>query len=59
MDRPGVCQVPEGSGKQGKMEETSCKIICGVPTTLVVKGQMIMMMMMMMLFGVYVSATGS
>ena len=22
MDRPGVLQVPEGSGEQGKMEET-------------------------------------
>ena len=40
MDRPGVCQVPEGGGEQGKMEETGCKIICGAPTTLVVKGQM-------------------
>ena len=33
MDRPGVRQVPEGSGKQGKMEETGCEIICGAPTT--------------------------
>ena len=24
MDRPGVRQVPEGSGEQGKMEETGC-----------------------------------
>ena len=38
MDRPGVCQVPEGSGEQGKMEETGCKIIFGAPTTLVVRG---------------------
>ena len=38
MDRPGVRQVPERSGEQGKMEETGCKIICGAPTTLVVKG---------------------
>ena len=37
MDRPGVRQVPKGSGEQGKMEETGCKIICGAPTTLVVK----------------------
>ena len=22
VDRPGVCQVPEGSGEQRKMEET-------------------------------------
>ena len=29
MDRPGVQQVPEGSGEQGKMEKTGCKIICG------------------------------
>ena len=32
MDRPGVRQVPEGSGEQGKMEETGCEIICGAPT---------------------------
>ena len=38
MDRPGVRQVPEGSGGQGKMEETGCEIICGAPTTLVTKG---------------------
>ena len=38
MDRPGVRQVPEGSGEQGKMEKTGCKIICGAPTTLAVKG---------------------
>ena len=31
------------------MEETGCEIICGAPTTLVVKGQMIMMMVMMMM----------
>ena len=46
MNRPGVRQVPEGSGEQGKMEETGCKIICGAPTTLAVKGLMMMMMMM-------------
>ena len=45
MDRPGVRQVPEGSGEQGKMEKTSCKIICGAQTTLAVKGLMMMMMM--------------
>ena len=38
MDRPGVRQVPDGSGEQGKMEETGCEIICGAPTILVVKG---------------------
>ena len=38
MDRPGVCQVPEGSGEQGKREETGCIIICGAPATLVDKG---------------------
>ena len=43
MDRPGVWQVPEGSGEQGKMEKTGCKIICGAPTTLAVKGLMMMM----------------
>ena len=45
MDRPGVRQVPEGSGEQGKMEKTGCKSICGAPTTLAVKGLMMMMMM--------------
>ena len=42
MDRRGVRQVPEGSGEQGKMEETGCEIICGASTTLVVKGLMMM-----------------
>ena len=45
MDRPGVQQVPEGSGEQGRMEKTGCKIICGAPTTLAVKGLTMMMMM--------------
>ena len=37
MDRPGVRQVTEGNGEQEKMEETGCEIICGAPTTFVVK----------------------
>ena len=37
MDRPGVRQVPEGSGDQGEMEETGYEIICDAPTTLAVK----------------------
>ena len=45
MDRPGLRQVPEGSGEQGKMEKTGCKIICGAPTTLAVKGLMMMMIL--------------
>ena len=49
MDRPGVRQVPDGSGEQEKMEKTGCKIICDAPTTLTVKGLMMMMMMMMMM----------
>ena len=40
MDRPGVRQVPEGSGEQGKMEKMGCKIICGARTTFAVKGLM-------------------
>ena len=47
MDRPGVRQVPKGSGEQGKLEKTGCKIICGASTALAVKELMIMMMMMM------------
>ena len=42
IDRPGVRQVPEGSGEQGKMENTGLEIICGAPTTLSVKGLMMM-----------------
>ena len=38
MDRPGVCQVPEGSGEQRKMEETACEIICDAPMTFLLKG---------------------
>ena len=44
MDGPGLRQVPEGSGEHGKMETAGCKIICGAPTTLAVKGLMMMMM---------------
>ena len=29
--------------ENGKMEKTGCKIICGAPTTLTVKGLMMMM----------------
>ena len=45
MDRPGVCQVSEGSGEQRKMRETGCEISCGAPTTLEVKELMVMMML--------------
>ena len=38
IDRPGVRQVPEGSGEQGQVEETDCEIIRGAPTTLTLKG---------------------
>ena len=38
MDRPGVRQVTEGSGKQGNMEETGSEIICVASTILMVKG---------------------
>ena len=38
MDRPVLRQVPEGSGEQGKIEETGCEIICGAPATLAVMG---------------------
>ena len=46
MDRPGVRRVPEGSGEQGKMEKTGCKVVCGAPTTLAAKGLLIMMIIM-------------
>ena len=44
MDRPGVRQVPEGSGEQKKMEESGSEIISGAQKTLAVKGLMMMMM---------------
>ena len=40
MDVPGIWQVPDGSGEQGKIENAGGKIICGSPATLVVKGMM-------------------
>ena len=43
MERPGVRQVPEGSGEQRKMEITG-REICGAATTLMVKGQVMMVM---------------
>ena len=46
MDRPRVRQIPEGSGEQGKMEKTECEVVCAAPTTLTVKGLMMMMMML-------------
>ena len=42
MDRLGVCQIPDGSGEQGNIEETGCEIKCGAPTTLAVKGELMM-----------------
>ena len=39
----------KGGEEQIKMEETNCEIICGAPTTLAVKGQMMMMMMRVIL----------
>ena len=38
MDSPGGHQIPEGSGEQGKLEESGCEIICAAPVTLAVKG---------------------
>ena len=38
MGRSGVREVSKGNGEERKMEETGCEIICGVPTTLAVKG---------------------
>ena len=49
MDRLGVRQVLEGSGEQGKMEKSGCEIICGAPTTLAVKGLMMLMLMLMLM----------
>ena len=59
MERPGVRQVPEGSGEQGKLEETGCAIICGAPTTLAVKGLMMMMMMTWLIISLKAVQKGS
>ena len=45
MDRVGVRQVPKGNGEKGKMKKTGYKIIRGAPTTLAVKGLMMMMIL--------------
>ena len=37
LDRPGVLQVPEGSGEQRKMEGIGCEVICGALTTRAIK----------------------
>ena len=42
--------ISEGSGEQGKMDKTGCKIICGAPSTLAVKGLMMMMMTFVLCF---------
>ena len=52
-----VQQVPEGSGEQGKMEETGCEIICSAPTTLAVKEWLMMMIMVMMMMMMMVMMT--
>ena len=44
MDRPRVRQIPKGGGEQGKIEKIGSKMICGAPTTLALKGLMMMMM---------------
>ena len=44
----GVQPVQEDSGKLGKIEKNGCTIICGAPTTLVVKGLKMMIMMMIL-----------
>ena len=41
-----------------KMEKTDCKIICGAPTTLAVKGLMMMMMSSLVEKGVNLNLTG-
>ena len=46
MDKPGVRQVPEGSGELRTMEKTGCKIFCGAPTTLADKGLLMLFMLM-------------
>ena len=40
MDRPGVWEVPEGSGEQRRVQETGCEVICGDSVTPAVKGLM-------------------
>ena len=48
MDRPGVRQVSESSGGQGKMVKTGCEIICGARND--PRGQGIDDEMMMMIY---------
>ena len=44
-DKAWSSASPRGQWRTGKMEKSGCKIICGAPTTLAVKGLMMMMMM--------------
>ena len=37
LERPGVCQVTEGSGEQRTMKETGCEVIRGAAMTSTVK----------------------
>ena len=39
-----ISASPKGQWRTGKNGKTGCKIICGAPTTLAVKGLMMMMM---------------
>ena len=43
-DRPDFGKSQRAVENREKMEKTGCKIICGAPTTLAVKGLMMMMM---------------
>ena len=38
IGRLGLCQVPEGSGEQKKVEDAGCEVICGASMDLAVKG---------------------
>ena len=38
MDGNGIWRIPEGSGRQGRMERYCCNVTCGSPTTSAVKG---------------------
>ena len=38
MDGNGISRFPEGSGRQGRVERYCCHVVCGSPTTSVVKG---------------------
>ena len=51
VDRPGLQRDTKGGRRQAEVETTSCEVIGGAPTTLLVKGLLLLLMKMMVIAG--------